>query len=259
MDSKITKAVKFRYSPVAILFTNQKQENAVQFTEGRRGCVIAMLIAAAKGRTAVFDRKTFGCMGGGTGLGFGNTYTGFPGGIEYFLSTGNKAFCESAQGKCIAENWPQLSHGEAYKKTPELAKSFIDGLPYYEVPTEFIVFKPLEMLAAEARPELVVFLATPDQIAALVVLANYGRAGNDNVMVPWGAGCHSIGIIPLKEGKSDTPKGVIGLMDISARKYVEKDLLSFSVPYKMYLEMENNADESFLSREEWLKIRERNQ
>lgn len=34
-----------------------------------------MLVAAAKGRIAVFDRETCGCIGGGAGLGFDNAYT----------------------------------------------------------------------------------------------------------------------------------------------------------------------------------------
>ncbi|MEW5899186.1 MAG: DUF169 domain-containing protein [Bacillota bacterium] len=75
---------------MAILFAEKKPEGALHFKEGRWGCVVAMFTAAAKGRTAVFDRQTFGCLGGGTGLGFGNQYVHFPGGIEYFLSTGNK-------------------------------------------------------------------------------------------------------------------------------------------------------------------------
>lgn len=258
MNSSIAQAVGLRYSPVGIVFSNEKPEGAIQFAEGRWGCVVSMLNAAAKGRTAVFDRKTYGCIGGGTGLGFGNTYTGFPGGIEHFLSVGNKEFCQSERGQAIVKNWPALRHGEAYKKTPEFAKSFADQLPYYDVPTEFIIFKPLETLLPEEKPEVVIFLAAPDQISALGVLANYARHGGDNVIAPWGAGCHSIGIIPLNEGKSPKPRGVIGLMDISARKQVDKDILSFSVPYSLFLEMESNVDESFLTKEEWLKIKERN-
>ena len=145
-----------------------------------------------------------------------------------------------------------------YKKTREFAKSFLDALPYYDVPTEYVVFKPLETLLPGEAPEVVVFLATPDQISALTVLANYARHSSDNVIVPFGAGCHSIGIIPLNERKSDNPRGVIGLIDISARKHVEKDILSFSVPYKMFLEMENNVEESFLTMDEWLKVKARN-
>jgi uncharacterized protein (DUF169 family) len=257
MDSKIAGAINLKYSPVAILFSDEKPAGAMQFKSGRWGCVISMLLAAAKGRTAVFDRDTYGCIGGGAGLGFGNTYTRFPGGIEYFLSTGNQAFCESQAGQNVVRNIPALIHGERYKKTPQHAKSFVDNLPYYDVPTEYVVFKPLEKVTAEDRPEVVVFLANPDQISALVVLANYARHEN-SVIVPWGAGCHSIGIIPLNEGRSDKPRGVIGLTDISARKYVDKDILSFSVPYKMFIEMEENVDESFLASSEWLKIKERN-
>lgn len=259
MKSKIAEAINLRYNPVAILFSNEKPEGALQFKEGRWGCVVAMLKAAANGRTAVFDRKTYGCIGGGIGLGFGNTYVNFPGGIEYFLSVGNKEFCESEAGKAIVKNMPALSYGEAYKKTPEYARSFIDSLPCYDVPTEFVVFKPLKDVLPGEKPEVVVFLATPDQISALVVLANYGRHGGDNVIIPFAAGCHSIGIIPLNEGKSDRPRGVVGLTDISARKHVDKDLLSFSVPFKMFLEMEDNVEESFLSRDEWKEVKKRNQ
>ena len=48
-----------------------------------------MLRTAARGKVTVFDRKTSGCPGGGTALGFGNCYTGFP--IERLLSTGGTA------------------------------------------------------------------------------------------------------------------------------------------------------------------------
>ena len=51
----------------------------------------------------------------------------------------------------------------------------------------------------------------------------------------------------------------MGLIDISARKHLEKDLLSFSVPFKMFLEMEDNVEESFLYRDEWQEIKKRNQ
>jgi len=39
---------------------------------------------------------------------------------------------------------------------------------------------------------------------------------------------------------------------------VEKDILSFTVPYKMYMEMESNVGGSFLERDVWLNVVERN-
>jgi uncharacterized protein (DUF169 family) len=86
MESIIAKEIKLKYEPIAIIFTDEKPADALQFKEGKWGCAISMLTAAAKGKTAVFDRATKECAGGGTGLGIGN-YDEFPGGIEYFLST----------------------------------------------------------------------------------------------------------------------------------------------------------------------------
>ncbi|KAF1084151.1 hypothetical protein SPSYN_02555 [Sporotomaculum syntrophicum] len=258
MESKLARAIQLKYAPVAVVFTNEKPELALQFKESRWGCVVAMLSAAAKGRTAVFDRKTFGCLGGGAGLGFGNTYVNFPGGIEYFLSTGNQDFCQSEIGKNIVKNMPALEHGEGYLKNPAVAKKFVECLPMTDVPTDYVVFKPLDSLSAGETPQNIVFLANPDQISALTVMANYDRETNENVVVPFGAGCHSIGIIPYQEAQRETPRAIIGLIDISARKHVDKDILSFTVPYQMFLAMEANVTGSFLDKEEWHHVLERN-
>lgn len=55
--------------------------------------------------------------------------------------------------------------------------------------------------------------------------------------------------------KNAEPKAVVGLVDISARKHVRKmlqpELFSFSLPLKMFQEMENNVPGSFLFRESW--------
>jgi uncharacterized protein (DUF169 family) len=257
MESKIAGSIGMKYSPVAVLLTDERPEEALQFKEGRWGCVVSMLTAAAKGRTAVFDRKTFGCPGGGVGLGFGNQYVNFPAGIENFLSTGNKEFCSTDMGKNIVRNMPALEHGERYLKSPEVAKKFVDGLPMTDVPTEYVVFKPLEKVSDGETPKVVVFYVNPDQLSALVVLANYDRGSNQSVISPFGAGCHTAGIIPFNEDNAEKPRAVIGMFDISARKQVDRDILSFTVPYKMFLEMESNVEGSFLQGHEWLKVRER--
>ncbi|TYO93937.1 DUF169 domain-containing protein [Desulfallas thermosapovorans] len=258
MQSKIAKAIELKYYPIAVLHTNEKPEGALQFKEKGWGCVAAMLNGAAKGKTVVFDRKTFGCLGGGVGLGFGNQYEHFPGGIESFLSTGNKEFCNTEMGKNIVRNIPALEHGEGYIKSPELARKFIDSLPMRDIPEKYVVFKPLDQVTEEEEPKNIIFLVNPDQLSALVVLANYARETNDNVTVQFGAGCHQTCLIPYHEGESDNPRAVIGLTDISVRKQFEKDILSFTVPYKMFLEMESNVEGSFLDRDVWQKVLQRN-
>lgn len=59
--------------------------------------------------------------------------------------------------------------------------------------------------------------------------------------------------------KSNIAEAVVGLTDISARFYLRKildrDILSFTVPFVLFEEMESNVAESFLSRSAWKTIR----
>ena len=64
MESRIAESIDFRYGPVALILTDVKPEGARQFKEGKWGCVMFLLGAVARGETAVFDRKTFGCWRG---------------------------------------------------------------------------------------------------------------------------------------------------------------------------------------------------
>ena len=77
-------------------------------------------------------------------------------------------------------------------------------------------------------------MAKPDQLSALVILANYGREGTEHVTIPYAAGCQTIGIFAYKEARSENPRAVVGLTDISARanlrKQLGKDLFTFTVP-----------------------------
>jgi len=68
-----------------------------------------------------------------------------------------------------------------------------------------------------------------------------------------GAGCHNIFLIPYHESSRSAP-AVIGLMDISARPFVDPDILSLTVPWPLFLEMEANIPGSFLDKEAWHKV-----
>ena len=59
------------------------------------------------------------------------------------------------------------------------------------------------------------------------------------------------------QAESDNPRGVIGFFDISQRGKIAKDLLSYTVPYRMYREMEDSVEASFLRTSAWQKLRER--
>ena len=249
MKSRIAESIKLKGHPVAGILSDKEPDDGIKFKENIWGCVASMLSASAsKGKTAFFDRKTYGCVGGGVGLGFGNTYEGFP--IEYILSTGKK---ESVDG---TRRTRKLGEGEHYIKTPELARKFVECLPMRNVKEEFVIFKPLDLVKQDEKPESVVFFVSPDQLSALVVLSNYGRDKRDNVIAPWAAACQSV-LFSYSEGEKEEPRAIIGFFDLAARKHVDKNVLSFTIPYKMFLEMEGNVAGSFLELEEWKELRER--
>ena len=243
--TRISDALKLAYHPVAVLFTDEKPEGALQLPEGRWACVIALLTAAAKGKTAAISRRTCGCAGGQVGMGF-RTFVDDAqrSDLAHFLSTG--------QGEGFRE-------GEGYRKTPELATTFIDDLPTTDLPYEYVVFTPLDQVdLAKVTPHEVVFYVNPDQLTALVVLVNYGRAaGQEHVIIPASSGCQSIGIIPYREAAREQPRAVVGMTDVSARPFVPADILTFTVPYALFQEMEANVEGSFLDKKAWEKVRER--
>ena len=269
MESAIAKAIQLKYQPVALMWSNDKPADAMQFAEGKWGCVMWLAVHAAKGKAAVADKKTFGCFGGGVGLGFGNQYKNFPGAEEgfcHFLSTGNAnreggmQIAEKIKPYMTKESYDHFLYGERNIKSPELVEEFVKALPLTEIPDQYVVFRPLSDLdPAEEKPQTIIFFVNPDQLSALTLLANYGRVDNENVIIPYAAGCQTIGIYPYQEAKSAKPRAVVGLTDLSARVYVRKQLgdsnfMTFAAPYTLFEEMEQNVPGSFLERHTWQSL-----
>jgi hypothetical protein len=272
MESKIADAIGLETKAVALIWADRQPDDAICFKPGRWGCVMGVFASvAAKARVGAFDRQTYGCWGGGVGLGFGNCYESFPGGIPgfcSFLADGNKG---SEEGRAIGEQLAagagrrmadDFLEGERYLKNAQVTERFLEYVPMREIPAKYVVVKPLD-LADPAKDDIksVTFFVDPDQLSALVILANYDNPQRENVCVPWAAACQVIGIFGYRELEREHPRALIGMTDISARNVVRnslgKNLMSLTAPWPLFLEMEGNVDSSFLHRETWRELRKR--
>ena len=237
MNSKLREFLNMDRQPVAVIKTDSIPEGAAGFKPGTMGaCLIGLLEAASKGRIAAFTADTCGCGGGRAGLGFAEMERER---IVPFLSTGT----------------PEMP-GEHYKKSPALVEDFLKTFPAPS-PAEVLVFKPLDRVAEEETPLSVVFLANADQVSGLITLANYDCPAGDNVIVRFGSGCAQSVLYAMTDSEDGRDRCTLGLTDPSGRLHMNRDLLSFAIPWGRFLKLEANAEGSFLTRETWTKLRGR--
>jgi hypothetical protein len=224
--------------PIAFYYSDETPgANAVESPKEWR-CLIAELNRARRGESLAFSSKSIGCAGGKRYCGFSQQLRV---NFEYFLSYG-------IEGKM---------EGERYKKSPDLVKGMLEQHPPFEAPAEYLVCKRWDHLEAQDEPAIVCFFATADVLAGLFTLANFDERSSQGVIAPFGAGCASIIYYPYHEGKTSTPRAVLGMFDVSARPYVEPGVLTFAVPFEKFARMVANMDESFLVTGSWEKVRGR--
>jgi hypothetical protein len=140
-------------------------------------------------------------------------------------------------------------------KSPEQVKKFLELLPIVDIPSKYVILKPLGAAGATEEPAIISFVVNPHQLAALTTLSYYETDTVEKVIIPKGAGCHQIGIFPYREARSAHPRAVVGLTDLFARKSIRQqlgdDIMTFSVPFALFQEMERNVEGSFLQEETW--------
>ncbi|MBI5834941.1 MAG: DUF169 domain-containing protein [Armatimonadetes bacterium] len=266
MATQIEAFLRPKYPALALGWLTDPAEDVLE--KGPQ-CLMHVLWRAARGERVVMGQASLGCIAAREGLGLDYPLTdAFPGGPDCFygfLSAGN---ADTEAGRALvagmrAGGAPRhftelLEHGEGYVKDRELVKEYRTHIPQITPEGTHVYLAPLDSLPEGEQPALVSFLVNANQLSALTVLANYARPGIDNVRIPFGAACASLGLFPFWEAAQPNPRAVVGLIDITARFHIRKtlgdDLLSFTVPWSLFAEMEANAAESFLSRAEWRMI-----
>jgi len=136
-------------------------------------------------------------------------------------------------------------------------KAHLKFQPAFTAPGKYIVFKRWHQLTEDDQPFVVIFFAQPDVLAGLFTLANYDAPDPQGVIAPFGSGCSSIVYLPFQEQLSENPRAVLGMFDVSARPCVPTDVLTFSIPWKKFVAMVENMEESFLITNSWQQVQAR--
>jgi hypothetical protein len=224
--------------PIAFYYSDSVDGEDTTASQVTDRCLIANLKRVRQGFPFVYDVHTPGCSGG-------KRYTGFSKSLrpnfEYFLSCGIEGELE----------------GERYKRDPQLVELYLKQHLPFEAPGKYLVFKRWDKLRMDEEPLAVIFFATGDVLSGLFALANYDMADPDGVIAPMGAGCGSIVGYPLEQARTEQPRAVLGMFDVSARPHVRVDELTFTIPYRRFKQMVGYMDESFLITKSWDKVKAR--
>ncbi|NNG01059.1 MAG: DUF169 domain-containing protein [Desulfobacteraceae bacterium] len=219
--------------------TREKEiKNEIDWQEvfSQFSCVMGNIWRARKKNTAAyFSSELFGCPGGAFWMGFNKPQVDT---IINYVSTGI----------------PNQTDGERYCDSPESLKRIFEFVDPRPAPESYCVVKPVEQFSKSEHPELVAFFTRPESLAGLHQLAAYVTNDPEVVVSPWGAACGNVVAWPLHYLEKGRQKATLGGWDPSARKFFKTDELSFTIPYKMFKQMLERYESSFLTTKTWQNV-----
>ncbi len=268
MNSNIVNKLKPALETVVLLRSEEKPTHATQASPGKYYCVMSLFAqAVTQGKTVVFDRDTYGCPGACAGLGFGTAYDKALGGLETFsafFAKGLEDASDKETYKAMAEKTNphvrrKLLEGERLYCSKERALTWItQDLPVYDFPEAYRVIKPLAELTKDETPDSVIFTVNPIQLSALITLTGSIRDGVNDTVTPQGGACQMLGAYVYKEAESKDPRAVLGMIDLAARINVRKILpdtvLTYAVPWTLFLRLEKEAEEGIFNSPLWIDL-----
>lgn len=196
-------------------------------------CVMGNVWLARRKKTAAWlSHEACGCMGGGFYTGMYQPYLHF-----------NVAY--------VSHGVPGTGvEGEHYL-TPEAMVRFMEEATPPKAPAKYCILKPLSQFAAGEELKVLVFFVRPEVLSGLHSLAGYASGDPFVVASPFGAACTSIVGWPQIYELRGEPKAVLGGFDLSARKFLKADELTFALPPSIYVKMLDKMEVSALTRHTW--------
>ncbi|WP_296803917.1 DUF169 domain-containing protein [uncultured Methanobrevibacter sp.] len=266
MQSNISKELEMKFPPIVLLKSDAKPENAKGPKNENGGCVMSFVAQTiAKRKTTYFGREHITCGGISVGFGWGS-------GLENedmidfqatFLSCGvesapNREYYEKRLEQMPKHTREMFRHGERIYTDFETAKESIKNRPIYDE-GQYVIFKGLENLEDGEIPESVIFTVNPIELTALIQINSSFRLKDSYILTPQASACQAIGCFTFKENESNNPKPVLGPIDFAGRSkmkhFIPNDYLILSMPWKLFLKLEELSENSVLQTDLWKKFK----
>ena len=265
MKSNISKELKMKFPPIVLLKSDEKPENAIGPKTGKGGCVMSFVAQTiAKRKTTYFGREHITCGGINVGFGWGSGFENEE--MMDFQATFLSCGVESAPNpeaynerlNHMPKNTSEMfRHGERIYADFETAKESIKNRPVYDE-GEYVIFKGLENLSEGEIPESVIFTVNPIELTALIQINTSFRLDGTYLLTPQASACQAIGCFTFRESESDDPKPVLGPIDFAGRSkmkhFIPNDYLNVSMPWKLFLKLEEVSEKSVLQTDLWKKF-----
>ena len=207
---------------------------------GNFSCIMGNVwLARKKNKAAWISHEECGCMGGGY-------YSGV---YAPYLNTNVGYVATGVPGTHI--------EGERYMPSWESMCAFMDDCAPPPASGKYCILKPLDQFSDAETPLVVAFFARQEAISGLHSLAGYAKGDHNAVRAPFGASCTSLIAWPLAYMQRGEECAVLGGFDLSARKFMKTDEMTFAMPVSLYQKMLEVMEESALTKDTWAGVRKK--
>ena len=268
MESAIVRNLQPEFAPVAVVWSNTIPGDALQFKKDKFGCILYLFAEAARrGKVAGGNRESITCNGGRAALGLGVDFDASDELLDRYAAVFSKGL-KSASNKeayrarmeAAPKSWHSLyEYGERRHCNAELAKEWIlTGLPRYDIPYEYVLFKPLNRTTPDENMRAVIFPVNPVELAGLVTLAGSVMSGTDPVQVPQGADCNRVTAFAYAQAELPAPRAILGMLGVDGREVMRKrfrdDTLTLTLPTPLFERMEQEANDCVFQTPSWKNL-----
>lgn len=217
---------------------NMKLPFAIWYSETPAGeevamphCMFEALSLIEEGKIITFSKEKLHCGGGRIYCGY-NSYT-------------------PAIGKFV-------SGKEFYKQTPEMVDEYVNSLGIRLADKPYLNFARIDQLDSLDGTEGVVFMGNADIISGLTAWVWYDSNEHEAISCQWASGCSALVCFMTNENRNNGKRTFLGMFDLSVRKWVKPDEMSFGIPMNRLKEMTETLSQCALfNSPAWQGVKER--